>query len=304
MLASADPNARFRLVCNRLARAALSAARPSGSSTSAAMTIPTTAFGTSSQAIPISSVGVRDLARPTTATRAASSRSGADDSRPVRGRRRVRFLVVAFEREEVVAVPHGLDEDERAVEHQRDDSGEDKLRRAEHRTGRGRDDVRQNQREGGERGQHGQCGARSVDLKSLFVMARAAPEQAQADDAVAHDHDGGEDRVACQPCLFRRSCNHDRDDQRHLDNRDGDGQDKRAEWLAGAVCDHLGVVHGREHGGDQDRSCSRGNEAAGAGKGRRSTGSPRPIRAMPMPTKVSVLLPCRWFPLDLPTRLT
>lgn len=33
MLASADPNARFKLVCNRVTRAALSAARPSGINT-------------------------------------------------------------------------------------------------------------------------------------------------------------------------------------------------------------------------------------------------------------------------------
>ena len=64
--------------------------------------------------------------------------------------------------------------------------------------------VRQDQREGRERGQHRQGGARAMDLKSLFVMARAAPEQAQPDDAVAHDHDGGENRVACEPRLFRR----------------------------------------------------------------------------------------------------
>jgi hypothetical protein len=57
-----------------LARAALSAAKPSGSSTSVAMTIPTTGFGTSSLATPISSVSVSDFARPTMATSAANSR--------------------------------------------------------------------------------------------------------------------------------------------------------------------------------------------------------------------------------------
>ncbi len=100
--------------------------------------------------------------------------------------------------------------------------------------------------------------------KPLFVMARAAPEQAQPDDAVAHDHDGGENRVARQPGLLRRSRDHDGDDQRHLDHGHGDGQDQRAEGLADAVGDDLGVVDGREHGGDQSRSRRRGNEAAGA----------------------------------------
>ena len=78
--------------------------------------------------MPTSTVGVRDLARPTIATSAASSRPALTTAVAVRGRRRVRFLVVRFDREEVVAVPHGLDENERAVEHQRHDSGEDELR--------------------------------------------------------------------------------------------------------------------------------------------------------------------------------
>src|SRR4029079_17258732 len=45
ILASADPSARFKLVCSRLDRDARTAARPSGRSTSAAIKIPTTAFG-------------------------------------------------------------------------------------------------------------------------------------------------------------------------------------------------------------------------------------------------------------------
>ena len=32
-------------------------------------------------------------------------------------------------------------------------------------------------------------------------------------------------------------------------DRYGQGEDKRAKWLAHAVRNYLGVVHGREHGG-------------------------------------------------------
>src|SRR3974377_2575014 len=71
IVGSDDPSARFRLVCRRLALAALTAARPSGSSTSPAIIIPTTDFGASMRASPNSTVGVRNLARPTTATREA-----------------------------------------------------------------------------------------------------------------------------------------------------------------------------------------------------------------------------------------
>ena len=65
-----------------------------------------------------------------------------------------------------------------------------------------------------------------------------------------------------RPAFLRRSRDHDGDDQRHLDHRHGDGQDQRAERLAGAMCDHLGVVHGRENGGDETGPGDRGNKAA------------------------------------------
>ena len=45
MLAIAEPSARFRLVCTRSRRAARTAAMVSGSSTSSAITTPTTACG-------------------------------------------------------------------------------------------------------------------------------------------------------------------------------------------------------------------------------------------------------------------
>ena len=104
-------------------------------------------------------------------------------------------------------------------------------------------------------------------LVPLFEMARTAPEQTKPDDAVAYDHDGGEDGIARQPCLFARSCNHDRDDERHLNNRYGHCQDERAEWLAGAMRDHLGVVDCREYGGDQGHCCGGCNRPGGAGEG-------------------------------------
>ena len=139
------------------------------------------------------------------ATSAASSRTSADSAVVLEGGGACASSSSLSIGEEIVAVPHGLDENERTVEHQRNDAGEDKLRRAEDRTGRGRREVRQNQRQRGERGQHGERGARALELKSLLVMARAAPEQAEPDDTVANDHDGGEDRVACQSGLFRRT---------------------------------------------------------------------------------------------------
>ena len=52
MLAKADPSAKFKLLCKRLALAALTAAKPSGNKTKRAMAIPTIVFGAPAAATP------------------------------------------------------------------------------------------------------------------------------------------------------------------------------------------------------------------------------------------------------------
>jgi hypothetical protein len=86
--------------------------------------------------------------------------------------------------------------------------------------------------------------------ESLARVACAAPEQAQADDAVAYNHDRGENCVAGQTRLFRRRSNHYGDYQCDLDDRDGDGEYKRPERFAGSKGDHLGVIDRSENGCD------------------------------------------------------
>ena len=71
--ASAEPNARFRLVWMRLARAARIAANPSGSSTIVAMMTPTRAAGAPMAATAHSTQGDTDLASKTTAARLSSN---------------------------------------------------------------------------------------------------------------------------------------------------------------------------------------------------------------------------------------
>lgn len=75
ILASAEPSARFMLVCRRFARAAVTAASPSGSSTSAAITMPTAASGAPSRITACSTTGDSSFASSTTATRLANSSS-------------------------------------------------------------------------------------------------------------------------------------------------------------------------------------------------------------------------------------
>ena len=75
IVASAEPSARFRLVCSWLALAARSAASPSGISTMAAMMMPTSALGAPMLATAASTDGAVALASNTTAPRQASSNS-------------------------------------------------------------------------------------------------------------------------------------------------------------------------------------------------------------------------------------
>ena len=90
-----------------------------------------------------------------------------------------------------------------------------------------------------------------MEAEALLVVARAAEQQAAPDDAVEDDHHGGEHGVARQRRRFRAAGEHQRNDERDFDDGDRNGQHERAEGLAHAVRDHLGVVHGRQHAADQ-----------------------------------------------------
>jgi hypothetical protein len=82
----------------------------------------------------------------------------------------------------------------------------------ERRAGRRGRHVRQHEREGRKRSQHRQRSACALDLKTLLVMAHASDEQAQADDAIARDHDGGKNGVTRQSRLAGGAGDHDGDD--------------------------------------------------------------------------------------------
>ncbi len=89
---------------------------------------------------------------------------------------------------------------------QRNDRGEDELRRAKCRPGRRGCEIGKNESQRRERDQHGQRCVRSLKLKDLFAVAHAACEQTQADDAVADNHDRGRRpcRAPDRPCRLRR----------------------------------------------------------------------------------------------------
>jgi hypothetical protein len=87
------------------------------------------------------------------------------------------FFIASYG-EKIVAVAHRLNEHERAIKQQRDDSGEDKLGSVEIWAGRSRCKIWQDQRESGQRSEHGQGRARAMELKPLLVVSGTAPQQA------------------------------------------------------------------------------------------------------------------------------
>ena len=77
--------------------------------------------------------------------------------------------------------------------------------------------------------------------------ARPPSRTHSTDDARADDHHGGVDRVARQDRHVVAAGDHHREDERGLDHGHGQGQDERAEGLAHAMRDDLGVVDGGDH---------------------------------------------------------
>ena len=148
-------------------------------------------------------------------------------------------------------MPHGLHENERAVQDQRRDPGESKLGRRVKRPWRGRRVRRQHQRQRRQRREHGERVAGAFDLEHQHMMAQRACEQAQADDAVADDHHGRVDRVAGEGARGRAAGHHHRADQGELDHGDCQREHERAERLADAMRDDFRVMHAGEHGRDQ-----------------------------------------------------
>ncbi len=84
-------------------------------------------------------------------------------------------------------------------------------------------------------------------LNETTSAAERAEEQRQADDPVARDHHGGEDRVSGQGLCFATAGDHQRDDERDLDDGDRDSEHERTERLANTVRDDFGVMHSGEH---------------------------------------------------------
>ena len=150
-------------------------------------------------------------------------------------------------------MPDRLHEQKHAVQQQRHDADELQLRGRIKRPWSGLGIVRQDQRDRRQRPQHAQRRGGALFLEALLMMPRAAEHQAQPDDAVQHQHHCGEHGIPRQRAAAVPGGQHHRNDQRDLDHRDGDGEHDRAERLAHPQRDDFGVMHGSEHGGQQQQ---------------------------------------------------
>src|SRR4051812_5286508 len=182
MLASADPSARFTLVWRRFRSAARTAATVSGSSTSSAITTPTTASGAPADSTADSRFGETGLGQADHRDQADEQQSEADQCDPPsrRGGMMVLVLVdltVRADRQEVVAVPDGLDEDEHAVQHQRRHARERELSRAEPWARCAGRERRQHQTQRDQRSHHRERGVRRLHTELLHTMPQRADNQ-------------------------------------------------------------------------------------------------------------------------------
>ena len=118
---------------------------------------------------------------------------------PPRRRRGVLVRVgVVVGRQEVVAVPDGLDEHEDAPERRRNDGGEHGLAAAVCADfGRDRE-VGEHEGDDREHDQRRETASRPVDAERLLAVGEPSDERAQADNAGGDDHHGGIDGIPWQ----------------------------------------------------------------------------------------------------------
>jgi hypothetical protein len=142
----------------------------------------------------------------------------------------------------------GLHEDEYPPEDQRRHAREGELGRRVRPAARRGCERGQDERQRGEGAQDRQGVAGSLDLEREDVVPYGTHQQAQAHDAIAHDHHDREHRVAGEGAGCRAAGQHHREDQRQLHDGDGQRENQRAERLADTMRDNLGVIYP-----DQDR---------------------------------------------------
>src|SRR5215831_11261782 len=96
-------------------------------------------------------------------------------------------------------------------------------------------------------------------------MPASARQEAEAHHAIQNDHDGREYRVACDGFAAVRAGDHNRHDQRDLDDRHRDGKDNGSERLTDAQRHNFGMVNSSEDSSRQEEHSSK-KHSTGVGR--------------------------------------
>ena len=115
----------------------------------------------------------------------------------------------------------------------------------------------------GHRHQHREEGVRPERPELLLAVTQRAGHDADAGKAVEHQHDHRMNRVAGQVGV-RFAGQHQRDDQRQLDDRHREGENQGAVRFAEPERDQLGVVDGNHHRADQQHRKRRAGDPVAA----------------------------------------
>ena len=155
---------------------------------------------------------------------------------------------------EIVAVAHRLHQREGRIEDQRNRRDEAELRRRIKGSRDARREIGEDQRHDGEDRQGRERSADAGALEALLVMADRAAQEAEAHQQVQDHHHRSEHRVARQCLRLFGLGLHQRQDQPDLDHRHREREDQRAERLADAVRNDLGMMDRSDDGPRQDHA--------------------------------------------------
>ena len=161
-------------------------------------------------------------------------------------------LTVSGHRQEVIAMPACLKANEEAIEPERRHRRERQLRRRELRSRRARGERRHHQSKRRQRRHRREHRSGTLRVERYDRATTSPGHNRQADDPVARDDHRGEHRVPRQRFRLPAASEHQRDDQRHFDDRHRHGKHERAVRLAYPMRDHLRVMHGSEHRATQE----------------------------------------------------
>ena len=150
-------------------------------------------------------------------------------------------------------MPHRLREDEKQVDQKRGDRSEGELAGRELLAQSAGGERGQHQAQRRQRGERGQRGAAAFGVEHRHAVAPGTEQQRQTGDPVGGDHHRGEHGVPGQRRRLVPAGRHQLDDEGHLDHRHRGREHQRPERLTDPVGDHLRVMHGGQHGTDEQR---------------------------------------------------